>query len=121
MSLTKAAHITNMLKRQMEASQASIAKFQADMGKNPVNALEWADAVYEATGRLRIAESILNAMEYQVAEGKTEEEAYAIILTSLSAEVIRDMRYLPSSSSQSSNIMANYMRMAKAWAVEVLS
>ncbi len=111
---------TIMLKNMVAAEAEILGKFQGALGNDPVYALQWAESAYRAAGRQKIAQTVLNQAEMLVAEGKSLEVAYTLIAAGLTREVVSEARSPARSSSQSANLMENYLKAAKADVLDLL-
>ncbi len=97
--------------RQVESQNASIAKFKAEMDKDPAHALTWSLDAFRSAATLKVLNQIVHALE----EGNADVDN---IRDTLMDRVLHRSKYPAQSTSPTSNLMEQYELSACA---EILS
>lgn len=114
---------------EIRTTKRQLDEFAADVAKDPVHALEWADSsrsAYVAAGRMRIAETVKYLID-AVTEKHSDEfgppmalEVLTKVRANLYSEMVCKARFTSMSTSQSSNRIEQCINAARAEWVEKL-
>ena len=85
----------HMFKREIESANSNLEKFREEMVKDPVRAFTWADSSFEAAAKHGVCTQILS----QLKSGENLEN----ICETLTHSIMHGAKYVPSSTSRSSN------------------
>jgi len=112
---------------KIERAEKEMETFKKRLAEHPSYAFEWGTGAVEAAAQLEVFKSVLvwliggSDNLGDRAEGEqefTEEQVLADVLKEVRREVLRRSRYVPSSTSQMSNIIEQYKLAAWATALE---
>lgn len=84
-----------MFTSQMDSANKNLEKFREDMVKDPMRAFQWADSSFEAAAKHNACSQVL----WLLTAGETMEN----IRETLTENVMQGAKYVPSSTSRSSN------------------
>lgn len=108
------------LKDTVEYNKKELAAFATSLADDPTYALSWSFKMFDVAADLKLAQETLNTIEFQTEkEGgvMTEEMAEKLlkwVKQTLTDEIVRAARYVPSSTSVTSNLMEAQTTAAKA-------
>jgi hypothetical protein len=101
----KFRHALRKAVRAIDNEKEAIAKFNEDLQKNPVYALEWSKGMFEVAAKAAVAREMISAFELGVTYANWKEWA--------NKEALRRARSTSFSTSPTSNLMSSYL--TEAW------
>lgn len=116
----KLALFVEGLKDTVEYNKKDLAAFATSLADDPTYALSWSFKMFDVAADLKLAQEMLNTVEFQTEKegGEMTEELAEKMLkwvkSQLTDEIVRAARYVPSSTSVTSNLMEAQTTAAKA-------
>lgn len=95
----KKAFVIHCCRNSVERGVVAKKKFQEDFEKDPVNALEWADAMFKVGNRAKIHGFVLKALESEKGMGSWDQ-----FVSYVTDQVMNRAMYGSSSTSQCTNL-----------------
>lgn len=96
--------LLRQMKSRIEMDQEVIEKFREKLGTDPTYAFEWGDEAMKAAARLRVFRHYVGSIESAAEHDRNEANLHKFVLN----DVVSRARHRPSSSSRTSNTMADY-------------
>ncbi len=118
--ISKFEYVLNALNRRIETAKSELDKFNVQLQKSPVSALSWGGKAFKAAADIEVAQQLQEELGMLMEDTKrTEEQALDLAHSSLRRRVLREARCNFSSSSGSSVLMENALRIARAEALDI--
>lgn len=99
---------------------ASLDSFKKQLDKDPLYALQWSDSLAESETRKATARWVTVTVDELSNRGMDDDEILKTIRKMLTDEILRAVRFVPSSSSQGTDMVENYRRASLAYVLELL-
>lgn len=103
------------LEHEIKSYKEDMVKFIEDFKLNPVYAFEWSNSKFKSAARLRYIEFQMKNIK-EILDGKSKSyKTLTSLFQDIAEEIVKQAKWNPSSSSQTSNIMEQYNKSAVAY------
>jgi len=101
----KLARLEKNLDDAVEQGQRILAKWAENFAQDPVYALNWSNNTFEVAADVDIAQKALMQIADSKAKGANADQVVKELRNLLTAKVLTDAQYVPSSDNVTSNLM----------------